>query len=198
MALMWSVVVLLLAVVGPSRAAGPEHALGLVAPVDVAFIDKCADGGSTKGRLVDAQGTEYHFFIRVVINGTGPCPWYVGAEYDTGQAERLPEVEPRKDAIKAVLSDWLDRTYTTEEQALILVNPRIDPRPEFKAPPRPRMHKISEPDSSVLADTTKTVAERMCEFNSHFAMEWGPYVQPDVDKAYRILRFLGRDRVSSE
>jgi hypothetical protein len=164
----------------------------LVAPVEVAEIGKCADGGSTKGRLVDALGTEYHFFVKAVGNGRGPCPWYVGADYETGQAERLPEADPRKDAIKAVLSEWLDRTYTAQEQNRILVDPRIDPRPDFAPPPEPRRYRISEPDSSVLADTTRTLGERMCEFNSHFAMDWVPYVQPDADKALYAMRLLGR------
>lgn len=141
---------------------------------------------------MDSQGTEYHFFVKVVVNGNGPCPWYVGADYDTGQAERLPEADPRKDVIKAVLSEWLDRTYTVEEQERILANPRVDPRPDFAPPPEPRRYGISEPDSSVLADTTRTLGERMCEFNSHFAMDRVPYVQPDVDKALYAMRHLGR------
>lgn len=141
---------------------------------------------------MDSQGTEYHFFVKVVVNGNGPCPWYVGADYDTGQAERLPEADPRKDVIKAVLSEWLDRTYAAQEQNRILVDPRIDPRPDFAPPPEPRRYRISEPDSSVLADTTRTLGERMCEFNSHFAMDWVPYVQPDADKALYAMRLLGR------
>ena len=192
MSFLWAAMVLTIALAGSSYAGSPGRVLGLLPPVDVATIDACADGGSIKGHLVDAQGTEYHFFIKAVWGGGGPCPWYVGAEYSTGQAEQLPEVDLRKDAIRAVLTEWLDRTYTNEEQELILTNPRIDPRPDFTPPPEPRIYMISEPDSSVLADTTLTIGERRCEFNSHFAMDYTPYVQPEVGRAWRIMKFLGR------
>jgi hypothetical protein len=193
-----AVVALMIALVTPARGEGPERALGLVPPVTVAAFDLCADGGSLKGILLDSTSVEYHVFIKVVLFGGGPRPWYVGADWDSGQAEKLPEVDSRKDAIKAILVQWLDRTYTAVEQAQILADPRSDPRPAYVEPPLFRMIKISEPDSAVLADTTLTLSERRCEFNSHFAGEWPRYSQRDVDKAYRIMRFLGRGRVSNE
>ncbi len=193
-----AVVALMIALVTPARGEGPERALGLVPPVTVALFDLCADGGSLKGTLLDSTGMEYHVFIKVMLFGGGPGPWYVGADRESGQAEELPEVDPRKDAIKAILVQWLDRTYTAAEQAQILVDPRSDPRPGYVEPPLFRMIKISEPDSAVLADSTLTISERRCEFNSHFTGEWPRYPQRDVDKARRIMSFLGRGRARNE
>ena len=101
----------------PSRA-GERTAklLGLREPVDVVDCGMCLDGGSTKGMLRDANGAEYHFFIDRRFTTKDRNRWYVGADFNTGRAEPIGHGDWRKNAIRQILSDWLDRVASSADQ----------------------------------------------------------------------------------
>ena len=113
--------------------AGPAEGIGLVSPVSVLSFAKCADGGSLKGVLQDANGTQYHVFIQcqfrslvTEIERAQPVPprkWYVGADWNSGEAELLPIGDKRIAKITAVLLEWVDREMTPDEQEHLMGHP---------------------------------------------------------------------------
>ena len=110
-------VLLLILSAAPSYSeGGAAQLVGLKEPVDVLACGMCADGGSTKGTLCDATGVEYHFFIDYGLVSTTRGRWYVGADYNTKNAELLDPEDPRIPAIQAILRDWLDRVASPEDQ----------------------------------------------------------------------------------
>jgi hypothetical protein len=94
----------------------PASVLELVSPVSVVYVGGCPDGGSTKGMLADARGTNYCFFIDRRLQTKTYGRWYVGGDIDTGKAELLPEDDRRIGAIKSILVAWVNRVVPADEQ----------------------------------------------------------------------------------
>lgn len=94
----------------------PAEVLDLTDPISVAFVGGCLDGGSTKGKLIDAGGREYHFFIDRGLQTKTYGRWYVGEDINTGKAELLAEDDARIGAIQAALLAWLNSVTTVDDR----------------------------------------------------------------------------------
>jgi len=105
----------------------PAAVLGLTNPVSVASIGGYPDGGSTKGKLVDENGKEFHFFIDRRLKTKTYGRWYVGADINTGKAELLAEADGRIGAIHGIVVAWLHRVTTPEERSRLV---KLDRPPE--------------------------------------------------------------------
>lgn len=105
----------------------PAAVLDLTDPVSVAFVGGCPDGGSTQGKLVDAGGREYHFFIDRRLQTKTYGRWYVGEDVHTGKADLLAGDDARIAAIQAVLLAWLNRVTTMDDRKRLAKLDRAPP-----------------------------------------------------------------------
>ena len=96
----------------------PATVLGLTDPVSVAYVDGCPDGGFTKGKLLDVNGKEYHFFIDRRLQTETYGRWYVCADMNTSEADILTDTDGRIGATYAILLAWFNRATTAEERSL--------------------------------------------------------------------------------